>query len=88
MAWRNLAVGLLFDFTFCKIYKRSIISHFIRWQHNKNDVMRLGERPRSLEGKPNITGTDRERQTGTYREGLTDRERRTGTDGQGETDRD
>ena len=21
---------------------------------NKNDVMRLGERPRSLEGKPNI----------------------------------
>ena len=26
---------------------------------NKNDVMRLGERPRSLEGKPNITGTDR-----------------------------
>ena len=27
---------------------------------NKNDVMRLGERPRSLEGKPNITGTDRD----------------------------
>ena len=23
------------------------------WHTNKNDVMRLGERPRSLEGKPN-----------------------------------
>ena len=41
---------------------------------NKNDVMRLGERPRSLEGKPNITGTDRERQTGRDRQGLTERD--------------
>ena len=53
---------------------------------NKNDVMRLGERPRSLEGKPNIN--NRERQTGRDRQGLTHRERQTGTDRQGETDRD
>ena len=26
----------------------------IKSPFNKNDVMRLGERPRSLEGKPNI----------------------------------
>ena len=32
----------------------------VRLKKNKNDVMKLGERPRSLEGKPNITGTDRD----------------------------
>ena len=59
-----------------------------QWRLNKNDVMRLGERPRSLEGKPNITGTDRERQTGSDTQGLTDRERQTGRDRQGLTDRE
>ena len=51
---------------------RSITTFYVTL--NKNDVMRLGERPRSLEGKPNITGTDRERQTGRDRQGLTERD--------------
>ena len=41
---------------------------FLNQAKNKNDVMRLGERPRSLEGKPNIkmymtSKTDRQGQT-------------------------
>ena len=34
-----------------------VVGHFLRKQ-NKNDVMRLGKRPRSLEGKPNIKQFD------------------------------
>ena len=53
--------------------------------YNKNDVMRLGERPRSLEGKQNIKMY---MTSETDRQGETDKERQTGRDRQGLTDRD
>ena len=34
-------------------FRKVVLTRGVKNKNNKNDVMRLGERPRSLEGKPN-----------------------------------